>query len=90
MNAYGGVEVELHAFWTSVIYWSKVTSSSTSGFTPMEKAPGFHSNCGPHIQSGPCEEVKNVLLSNPDSLTVKPLTPSYTDWAESLYLFIYL
>jgi hypothetical protein len=42
MKAYGGAEVQFHAFLTSVLDWSEYSASLPGHFTPREKAPGTH------------------------------------------------
>jgi hypothetical protein len=42
MKAYWGVEVQLHAFLSSVLDGGEFSASHTGRFTPRERAPGTH------------------------------------------------
>jgi hypothetical protein len=40
MKAYGGVDVYIHIFLTSVLVGGELSASSPGRFTPRERAPG--------------------------------------------------
>jgi hypothetical protein len=61
MNAYGGVDVQIHIFLTSVLAGSERSAPHTDQFTPGGKSPRYPLDrrmVGPQIRSGQSGEEK--------------------------------
>jgi hypothetical protein len=85
MKAYGGVEVQLHAFLTSALDGGEWSASRSDRFTPRERAPGTHWIGG---WVGPRAVLDTVVKrkipsprweSNPITPIVQPVAQRYTD-----------
>jgi hypothetical protein len=86
MKTYGGVDVYIHVFLTSVLFGGEWSDSCPGRFTPGERAPVTHwiwSWMGPIADLGDMEKWK--FLRPPglqlDLLVVQPVASRYTDCA---------
>jgi hypothetical protein len=84
MKAYGGVDVQIHIFLTSVLVGGEWTASRPGRFTPEERAPGTHWIGGwvnPRAGLDDSEKRKFMILQG---LELRPLgrpARNYTDCA---------
>jgi hypothetical protein len=87
MKAYGGVDVQIHAFLTSVLVGGEPAASLPGHLTPGERAPGTNwigGWVGSRTGLDDIEKRENVpLASNSDPLLVQPVDSRYTDCAIS-------
>jgi hypothetical protein len=80
MKAYGGVDVHIHVFFTSVLVEREWSASRSCRFTPRGKSPRYplaRKLDGLQSRSGRHGEVK---ILDPIG-TRKPVASCYTDWA---------
>jgi hypothetical protein len=79
MKAYGGVDIQIHVFLTSVLVVDEWSASRPDRFTPGERDAGTHWMGG---WVGPRRHGENsCAYSNSDSSVVQPVASRYTDCA---------
>jgi hypothetical protein len=86
MNAYGGVDVQTHVFFTSALVAGEWSGSHQGRFTPGERAPGTHwigGWVGP--KAGVDDTEKWKFLTSP-GIELRPLCPASS---QSLYRLSY-
>jgi hypothetical protein len=84
INAFGGMDVQIHIFLTSALAEGEWLASCPGRFTPGEKAPGTYWirwTPEPICTTWRRENYWPYRDSNSDPSVVKPVASSYTDWA---------
>jgi hypothetical protein len=86
MKAYGGVDVQIHIFFTSALVGGELSVSRPCRFTPRERSPGTHWIVGwmgpePVWTLWRRENSWSYRDSSSDPFIVQPVAIRYTDWA---------
>jgi hypothetical protein len=83
MKAYGGVDVYIHIFFTSVLGGDEWSASRPCRFTPSERARGTHKIGGWVDPRGGLNDVekRKFLTLQGLELRPQPVASSYTDYA---------